>query len=113
MKAPALLLALLSVALRGCMADPADGREAREALVRGGCGACHRIPGVPGARGKVGPPLEDLAGRVYIGGRLPNTPEALAAWIENPPAFEPRTAMPAGLVSAAEARAIANWLLSR
>ena len=110
----ATLLVLACLALPGC--GPASGddpveRRARAALASGGCGACHLIPGVPGARGNAGPPLANLSGRIYIAGRLPNTPESLAAWIENAPAFEPRTAMPAQLVNATDARAIAEWLL--
>lgn len=72
--------------------DPDRGRWMIEVY---GCGSCHVIPGVPLARGKVGPPLTDFGERHYIAGLLLNRPENLMAFIMDPPAFEPRTAMPA------------------
>lgn len=59
-----------------------------------GCGTCHRIPGVTGADGTVGPPLEHLAKRAYIGGVLPNKRSEMVRWLVNPQAVDPRTAMP-------------------
>ncbi len=77
-----------------------------------GCGACHVIPGIPGADSHVGPPLTDWAQRQYIAGTLPNTPENLVRWIQNPQAIEPGTAMPNMAVSDADARDIAAYLYS-
>ena len=74
------------------------------------CGACHRIPGIPGARGTVGPPLDDYRKRVYIAGRNPNVPDHLVAWIRDAPSLDPGTAMPDLDVSEAEARDIAAYL---
>ena len=59
-----------------------------------GCGACHIIPGVPAARGLVGPPLTVWGDRTIIAGELPNTPDNLVRWLQNPKAVEPKTAMP-------------------
>jgi cytochrome c1 len=56
--------------------------------------ACHVIPGVPGARGMVGPPLTMFARRAYIAGQLPNEPDNLLRWLQDPQAVEPGTAMP-------------------
>jgi cytochrome c1 len=71
--------------------NPKHGKE----LITGyGCGGCHLIPGVHAARGMVGPPLIYLSQRTLIAGQLPNTPENLVRWIENPKAVEPHTAMP-------------------
>jgi cytochrome c1 len=42
----------------------------------------------------VGPPLIYLSQRTLIAGQLPNTPENLVRWIENPKAIERHTAMP-------------------
>jgi cytochrome c len=71
--------------------DAAHGRQ----LIQGyGCGACHTIPGVHNANGLVGPPLIYFRRRTMIAGELPNTPDNLARWIENPRAVEPNTAMP-------------------
>jgi cytochrome c len=81
------------------------------ALMRAyGCQSCHVIPGVRGARGRVGPSLEGLASRAYIGGVLINTPENLALWVQTPSAYSPRTAMPDVGISEEDARVIAAYL---
>jgi cytochrome c1 len=82
-------------------------------LRRYGCAGCHTIPGVPGADGKVAAPLGGLRARVYIGGVVPNTAENLVAWLIDPRALSPRTAMPATGISAEEARDVAAFLYSR
>lgn len=100
-----------------------EGEAEREHVVAGGdvargaalintygCGACHVIPGVEGANGTVGPPLTDWAERRYIAGALPNTAPNLVAWIMQPQAVEPGTAMPNMGVTPAEARDIAAYL---
>ncbi|RKK05558.1 cytochrome C [Pseudoroseomonas wenyumeiae] len=79
-------------------------------ITRYGCGGCHAIPGAPGADGRVAGPLAGLRERVYLGGVLRNTPENLVAWMVNPRAFSPRTAMPATGITEAEARDVAAWL---
>jgi cytochrome c oxidase assembly factor CtaG/cytochrome c2 len=75
-----------------------------------GCGSCHSIPGVPGATGTVGPPMDHMASRTYIAGRLPNEPTAMITWLRSPQHFEPATAMPQMGVSEADARDIAAYL---
>lgn len=87
--------------------SPARGRSA---LVSAGCGSCHEIPGVRGATGKVGPPLDGIAERTMLAGQVPNTPESMIAWIRNPQAIEPGTAMPNLHVSASAARDMAAYL---
>jgi cytochrome c2 len=87
--------------------DAERGRQTIEAM---GCGACHVIAGVPGARGEVGPPLSGVAQRAIIGGVLPNTPENMMAWIEDPPSLAPRTAMPNLGVTPQAARDIVAYL---
>lgn len=88
-------------------ADPAQGRNL---IAAHGCGACHVIPGLASARGRVGPDLSGFARRAYIAGLAPNQPEALTAFLENPVALSPQTAMPASGLSAEEARDIAAYL---
>lgn len=112
-----LLLAVLLVAACGesqtaALAAPGGGdATAGQAAIRGyGCGSCHQIPGIRGARGVVGPPLEEYARRKYIAGNLPNEPENLVAWIMDPQAIEPGTAMPNLLVTETDARNIAAYL---
>lgn len=87
--------------------DPARGRTL---LRHYGCAGCHTVPGVPGAQGKVGPPLQGIAGRVYLAGILENTPANLIRWIEDPPALDPRTAMPRTGAAGPDARDIAAYL---
>jgi cytochrome c len=79
-------------------------------LQKYGCGACHSIPDVRGARGMVGPPLEAIASRSYLAGRLPNTPENLIRWIRDPQGIEPGNAMPDVGVTEQDGRDIAAYL---
>ena len=87
--------------------DPERGRTSLDGF---GCGACHVIPGVAGARGMVGPPLTMFAHRAYIAGQLPNQPQNLVRWIQDPQAVEPGTAMPDLGVTPAIARDMAAFL---
>ena len=87
--------------------DPYEGRK----LARDyGCGSCHTIPGVPGADALVGPPLADMGSRMYIAGRLTNTPQHMIRWIQDPQAIDSGTAMPNVGVSERDARDIAAYL---
>ncbi len=87
-----------------------DAERGRAALDGFGCGSCHVIPGVRGARGMVGPPLSHFALRAYIAGQLPNQPENLLRWVQDPQAVEPGTAMPNLGVTPAVARDMAAYL---
>jgi cytochrome c2 len=82
-------------------------------IVRYGCAGCHIIPGVPSARGLVGPSLAGFAGRLYVGGALPNEPSNLVKWLVNPRAVAPHSAMPITGISEDEARSVAAYLYSR
>jgi cytochrome c2 len=115
MRHVALLIVVMASACARPPGAPAGGDPARGrlAIARAECGACHRIPGIAGAHGRVGPPLDDFARRVYVAGLLPNTPSMLARWIENPPALKPQTAMPALGLDAGTARDIAAYLHQR
>lgn len=74
------------------------------------CGSCHEIPGVAAAKGKVGPPLEGVATRVYLAGVLPNTPENMLGFIRAPQEAAPRTAMPDLGVTEEHARDMVAYL---
>lgn len=87
--------------------DPARGRQA---IATHGCGGCHVIPGVRGADGRVGPSLKDFGNQMYIAGQLPNTPDYLIPWLQNPQRYAPGTAMPNLPVTEAEARDVAAFL---
>jgi cytochrome c oxidase subunit II len=65
-------------------------REGQEAFVANGCAGCHTVDGNPTAIGKTGPNLSHFGSRTTLGASVvPNTPENLAAWIENPQALKP------------------------
>ncbi|MFE1599579.1 c-type cytochrome [Methylobacterium sp. ID0610] len=98
----------IAVALTG--GDPA---RAPALITRYGCGGCHTIPGAPGADGKVAAPLDGLRQRVYLGGVLRNTAPNLVAWIVDPPAHAPRTAMPVTGITPDEARDVAAYLYAQ
>ena len=101
------LLVLMGFTLVGCGDKPAAeaSADAGKLLLRQyGCGTCHHIPGVAAAKGRVGPPLDGIGKRVYLAGRIANTPENLAHFIRSPQAVDPRTAMPDMQVTEAHAR---------
>lgn len=75
-----------------------------------GCGKCHTIPGVRGAHGVVGPPLESVAQRTYIGGNFPNNPATLTRWIMAPQEMKPKTAMPSLGLSESQSRDVVAYL---
>lgn len=115
------VLPLLALALAACR-DTGKAYETAAALTGGdpragrdkirdyGCGSCHTIPGVPGANSLVGPPLEGIAGRMFIAGVLTNTPQHMMSWIIDPPAVDSATAMPDVGVTQEDARDIAAYL---
>ena len=87
-----------------------DAERGRTAIAARPCGGCHQIPGVAGAQGKVGPSLAGFSGRIYIGGRLGNTPDHLVQWIQDPHQIDPQNAMPPMGIGEREARDIAAYL---
>lgn len=88
-------------------ADPGRGLAVME---RVGCAACHVIPGVDWPRGRAGPSLEGFGASPMIGGRLPNQPDVLIAWLIDAPSLAPATAMPPMPLSRTEARDVAAYL---
>ena len=87
-----------------------DADRGRAVTKKYGCNTCHTIAGVAGADGLVGPPLNGIAQRMYIGGVARNTPTNLVAWIENPKQFDSKTAMPNVGVTHRDAVDIASYL---
>ena len=87
-----------------------DPRKGHDAIRAYGCSSCHTIPGVDGADALVGPSLDHVASRGYLGGVLPNNPDNLVRWLLDPPAVDPRTAMPNVRLSEQDARDIAGYL---
>ena len=113
-----LPLAVLALGFAGCHDNRTMGTAAidgnpergRNAVARLQCGSCHVIPGIRAARGRVGPPLAGFAQRVYLAGKWPNQPRYLVAWLRDPPAMAPLTAMPALVNDEQSARDIAAYL---
>lgn len=89
--------------------DPVKGQRL---MAQYQCAVCHAIPEVPGPAGNAGPPLEQFGRRSYIAGGIPNTPDKLTRWLDNPQAMKPGTAMPDLGVSPEEARHMAAYLLT-
>jgi cytochrome c len=87
-----------------------DAARGHDIMRKYGCGSCHMIPGVAGANGLVGPPLAGIASRAFIAGLLPNAPENMRRWLENPKAVDSMTAMPNVGVTPQDARHIAAYL---
>lgn len=111
-----MLCILLALSVTACgkeevAAFPNGNPErGRAAVDRFGCVACHMIPGFANQGSNVGPPLHKIAERAYLGGVVPNTPEDMVRWLQNPPQIDPRTAMPNLGISEAEARDIGAYL---
>ena len=104
------LPAALLLAAASTSAVAADASPGRELVAEFGCAACHVVPGIRGAEGLVGPPLTGIGRRVYIAGILPNTHDNMVRWLLDPPAVNPRTAMPNVGLSAQQASDVAAWL---
>jgi len=115
-----LLVPALLGAASGCsrISHAADARQltggdpyrGRDRIRQYGCDSCHTIPGVPTADATVGPPLDAVARRVYLAGRIENTPENMRRWIQHPHAVDEKTAMPEMGVSDRDSRDIVAYL---
>jgi len=110
-------MAVLPLAIGGCgqssvQANRNGGNpDAGVALIQKfGCGTCHTIPGVANADGQVGPPLNAIAKRVYLAGKLRNTPDNMIRWLKDPQAVVPGNAMPDMGISQDQARDITAYL---
>jgi hypothetical protein len=87
--------------------DPSRGRAE---INKYGCDTCHTIPGVRTATGRVGPPLQGVASRVYLAGHVPNTPGNMQDWIRYPHRHDSLTVMPETGVSEQDGRDLAAFL---
>jgi cytochrome c2 len=114
-----LVALLCAVLLPGCgeseapphlRIEGADASRGRALVADRGCATCHVVQGIRGSRGMTGPPILDWAQRTTLAGQYPNNPPHLIAWLMNPPAMRPGTAMPNIGLSAEEARHIAAYL---
>jgi cytochrome c2 len=90
--------------------DPSRGEAM---FIQYGCGSCHRVAHVRKATGRVGPPLDGIAVRAIIAGKLDNKPDNLEQWIRDPQAVSPGTAMPDLNVGQRDAKDISAFLYTR
>ena len=90
--------------------DPARGEAM---FIQYGCGGCHALRNVRKATGTVGPPLDGIAVRAIVAGKLSNNPANLQKWIREPQKVTPGTAMPDLHVGARDARDISAFLYTR
>ena len=67
--------------------DPSRGEAM---FIQYGCGACHRVAHVRKAMGMVGPPLDGIAVRAMIAGKLDNSPGQSGAVDPRPSSGQPR-----------------------
>jgi cytochrome c2 len=76
-----------------------------------GCNVCHAIPGVEGPQGSLGPSLAGVASRPAISfNTVPNTPENLAKFVQNPASLNPQSSMPPIGLTDVEAKDVAAYL---
>jgi cytochrome c len=121
MKRVSLLLVLTTMACnRGetaktAAAPPPIGNAARGQQLAGqyGCNVCHIVPGVDGPQGALGPSLQGVGARPAISlGMVPNTPENMVRFIQNPAAMNPQSSMPPMGMPENDAKDLAAYLLT-
>lgn len=84
----------------------------RRLFLANSCASCHAIAGTP-ARGTVGPDLTHLASRASLAAlTIPNDAQHLLEWITDPQRIKPGVKMPGLALSAADFRAIRDYLAS-
>jgi len=101
------------VRTRAAQLTGGDPRAGEAKFIAYGCGSCHSLQQVRKATGMVGPPLDGIALRAIIAGKLSNEPANLQRWIRDPQAISPGTAMPDLGVGQRDARDISAFLYTR
>jgi cytochrome c len=109
-KRAALLLILIAACAKREPPIPGDAERGKQLIGQYGCVACHNVPGVKGPRGMVGPPLEHIASRTYLAGKIQNSAPAMTQWLQNPQAMDPNNAMPNLGVTPKDAEDITAYL---
>jgi cytochrome c oxidase subunit 2 len=84
--------------------------QGKNVFLHTSCPMCHTIQGTDAGAG-VGPDLTHVAGRKLLAaGAAPNVPGHLAGWITDPQRIKPGTRMPQNNLSAADLRALLEYL---
>jgi cytochrome c oxidase subunit 2 len=85
-------------------------RQGQQVFQTYACGDCHAIRGTP-AVARAGPDLTHVASRQTLAsGVIPNTPDEMRRWLENPQLIKPGALMPAFRLSDAELTALVAYL---
>ena len=90
--------------------DGGDPERGRLLVQQYQCAACHFIPEVQGPAGDAGPSLQYMGRLSYIAGGIPNQPDNMIRFLQNPPQVKPGTLMPALGISEEEARHMAAFI---
>jgi cytochrome c2 len=109
------LVAIALLALISCKPEsrPATGGNpdhGKQLIAQYGCTTCHIVPGVEGPNGMVGPALDHFGSRGTIAGKVPNTPDNVTRWLQNPQAMNPTSVMPNLGITPADAKDLAAFL---
>jgi cytochrome c1 len=108
------MIVMATASLVGCgSAARSENDRGRILITTYGCGTCHEVAGVATATGLVGPPLTGVARRMYLAGRLANTPENMVRWIRHPHEVDPQTVMPELQVSQQDAKDLTEFLYTQ
>jgi cytochrome c oxidase subunit II len=87
-----------------------DALQGQQVFLGSSCVYCHSITGT-NASGTIGPNLTHVASRTTLAsGTIPNTPEELAAWIQDPQSIKPGTQMPATGLTPTQLRQLVAYL---
>ena len=92
--------------------DDVQAREGRQLFSSLACVNCHTVRGTT-ANGVFGPDLTHVMSRSTIGaGVIPNTPETLRAWVDDPSSLKPGALMPAMKLSRNDLDKVTSYLLT-
>jgi len=85
-------------------------KRGRDVFLASTCAMCHAVSGTTASARKA-PDLTHLASRSTLAaGTLPNKPENLARWIEDPQRYKPGVNMPPHALPQQDAQALVAWL---
>jgi cytochrome c len=94
-------------------APAANAERGRQLAAQYGCNVCHVVPGVDGPQGSLGPSLAGVAARPTISlNTVPNNPENLTRFIQDPAALNPQSSMPPMAIPVSDAQDITAFLLT-
>jgi cytochrome c oxidase subunit 2 len=87
-----------------------EAQRGKNVFLGSTCATCHSIRGT-NAGSRIGPDLTHLASRSTLGaGTLPNRPEQLQQWVQNPHAAKPGVRMPPNTLAPEDLQALVAYL---